>query len=82
MIKHGYNDNMDLLPTPMSVAKIYFEIIKKNASEGVFESFMKAFSTARTKKKELRTKKDERRKSQKPEFFIIILKTRLSVNTF
>ena len=45
MIKHGYNDNMDLLPTKMSVAKIYFEIIKKNASEGVFELFVKAVST-------------------------------------
>lgn len=48
---------MDLLPTTMSVATI-----KPSA---------KALSIARTKK-ELRAKKDERRKSQKPEFFIIV----------
>ena len=71
MIKCGYNDNTDLLPTTMLVAKIYFEIIKKNASEGVFELFVKAVSIAKTKK-ELRTKKSERRKLQKPEFFIIV----------
>lgn len=32
-----------LVPTMMSVAKIYFEIIKK-ASDGVFELFVKAVS--------------------------------------
>ena len=63
MIEHGYNDNMDLLPTMMSVAKIYFEIIKKNVSEGVFALFVKAVSTQSAKK---RTQDKKERKKEAP----------------
>ena len=56
-----------MLPTTMSVATI--------------KPFVKAVSITRIKK-EPRAKKDERRKSQKPEFLIIIAQTRSSVNNF